>query len=337
MLHRVPDFYDNFHCIADKCTDSCCIGWEIDVDETTQKEYNSVKGSFARQLRENISDGHFILKEGNRCPFLNQNGLCDIYLNLGESALGDICREHPRFVEVYGDIKEQGVGLCCEEAVRLLLESNSCCLKFVERKINEQEDEMSNDVREVRDAIFVERENLFTILSQEEIPLNERLKMALEYGASAQGIEAPDKTATDLSREEILHQWIDVLGRGESFGPAWDIAYKRIKECCKPTPDIFSDRDGALIVSYLLFRYYAKSLFDGDSFGKVQFAIFFWLIQKEYGAILAGENPKVDARIAAIKLLSKQVEYSEEVMEILANEFENNNFFYISAFNKMLD
>ena len=37
--------------------------------------------------------------------------------------LCDICREHPRFYEWYGEYKDAGVGLCCEEAVRLLLES----------------------------------------------------------------------------------------------------------------------------------------------------------------------------------------------------------------------
>ena len=27
-----PDYYREFHCIADKCRHSCCIGWEIDID-----------------------------------------------------------------------------------------------------------------------------------------------------------------------------------------------------------------------------------------------------------------------------------------------------------------
>ena len=28
-----PEYYKQFKCIADKCTHSCCIGWEIDIDE----------------------------------------------------------------------------------------------------------------------------------------------------------------------------------------------------------------------------------------------------------------------------------------------------------------
>ena len=33
MLYVRPDFYDDFHCLAAACRHSCCVGWEIDVDE----------------------------------------------------------------------------------------------------------------------------------------------------------------------------------------------------------------------------------------------------------------------------------------------------------------
>ena len=39
MIIRKPDYYDRFQCIAGECSDSCCIGWEIDVDEERQEEY----------------------------------------------------------------------------------------------------------------------------------------------------------------------------------------------------------------------------------------------------------------------------------------------------------
>ena len=75
MIYRVPEYYSDFHCIADKCRDSCCIGWEIDVDPVTAAKYENISGSFGERLRENISDGCFILHEGDRCPFLNRNDL----------------------------------------------------------------------------------------------------------------------------------------------------------------------------------------------------------------------------------------------------------------------
>ena len=30
-----PVYYDDFRCIADKCPDSCCKEWEVQVDEKT--------------------------------------------------------------------------------------------------------------------------------------------------------------------------------------------------------------------------------------------------------------------------------------------------------------
>lgn len=408
MLLRTPDFYQKFHCIADKCTDSCCIGWEIDIDSATQEKYKAAENSpginraFAKKLHNSICDGHFVLTDGDRCPFLDKCGLCEIYKNLGEGALCDICREHPRFVEVYGDIKEQGIGLCCEEGVRLLLEESNAAnsaapsvaknaapknansaapiIQFVESEVDDIPDELPSDAREARNQIFAERDNMFAILSQREIPLNKRLQMLLEYAIEVSGIneevldndvgssaantpaEKCANNTTDIATNSVANTakirrtWIEILGKGESFGPAWDKAYKAISENGdinlndvekSRRAHIFSDEDGAKIVAYMLFRYYAKSLFDGDSLGKVQFAIFFWIVLREFGQELAGisesetpaADPKIktiDPRIAAVKLLSKQVEYSDEVMELLADAFADDEAFSVESFFKLL-
>ena len=31
----VPVYYEKFHCLADHCRRSCCIGWELDLDDDT--------------------------------------------------------------------------------------------------------------------------------------------------------------------------------------------------------------------------------------------------------------------------------------------------------------
>ena len=60
----VPNYFKEFKCIADKCKDCCCIGWEIDIDENTAQYYKSLKTDFGKELCQNISFGetnHFIL------------------------------------------------------------------------------------------------------------------------------------------------------------------------------------------------------------------------------------------------------------------------------------
>lgn len=364
MILRVPDFYFQFHCIADKCTDTCCTGWEIDIDQKTLDIYKGIstqKGSeFARKLLDNIEDGHFKLEPGDRCPFLRNDNLCEMICQLesngtdklenGESVLCDICREHPRFVEVYGDIMEKGLGLCCEEAARLLLSENDKPLAFVEYEIDDEPDNIPEDVREARDAIFAERKQMLDILADKSKALSERLLEILEFAEQSQyeGIDdkaTHPKTNNSLSDGAVKQTWIEILGEGESFGPTWDAAFERIARNGWPTQSesIFSDNDGERIVSYMLFRYYAKSLFDGDFLGKVQFAIYFWLILRTFGRTLAegaanihGVSAEVSQKINAIKLLSKQTEYSEEIMGILADNFYENPAFSTEEFRKMI-
>ena len=118
-----PSYWKEFRCIAAQCGDNCCIGWEIDIDSESGRFYRSVEGRFGERLNREIcnenGEAHFRL-HGERCAFLNHENLCDIILNLGETSLCQICAEHPRFYEWFGDVKEAGLGLCCEAAGRLI-------------------------------------------------------------------------------------------------------------------------------------------------------------------------------------------------------------------------
>lgn len=50
MIITKPDFYDSFKCRAGECTDSCCIGWEIDIDDETMRKYENENGSLSVKL-----------------------------------------------------------------------------------------------------------------------------------------------------------------------------------------------------------------------------------------------------------------------------------------------
>ena len=54
MILRVPEYYEKFSCIASRCKDSCCAGWEIDIDEDSYAYYNSVEGKFGKRLKESM-------------------------------------------------------------------------------------------------------------------------------------------------------------------------------------------------------------------------------------------------------------------------------------------
>ena len=50
MLYTIPDYYPSFECIADKCEDTCCAGWQIVIDKETLKKYTKVLYSQARLI-----------------------------------------------------------------------------------------------------------------------------------------------------------------------------------------------------------------------------------------------------------------------------------------------
>ncbi len=316
MILRKPDFYDQFKCIASRCSDTCCVGWEIDIDEATQEVYRKVAGAFGERLRANIEDGHFKLLPHDRCPFLDKDNLCEVYQNLGEDALCDICTEHPRFVEVYGDIMERGLGLCCEEAARLLLEGEGP-LTFTCEECDEPEDELDDDDRDVRDQVLGEREWMFETLADQGLPFAERLYKI--FGYTGENPFAPFESANAM---------FELLSKLESYGPDWDAALERIKariDSSEPIVDqgFFTENESCRLLTYLIYRHYAKCLFEGREQGKRQFALFFWNLARFFTKELAGDNPvfspspRTNTKINAVKILSKQLEYCQEIMEIV--------------------
>ena len=205
MKEVFPNYYEKFKCIADKCRHNCCIGWEIDIDEDTLFLYNSLEGEFADKIRDNI-DGeipHFVLGDGERCPFLNNSGLCDIITKLGEDAICDICFLHPRFRNFYDDFTETGLGLCCEEAARIILTENE---RFF---IDVPEHLKNND-------FFKERKEVFDILQDRSVTMYERLKnLGQKYGFEFQ-----------FSNEELYDFYMSL----ERLDESWESELKKLKD-----------------------------------------------------------------------------------------------------------
>ena len=168
-----PNFYDKFRCIASACSDTCCAGWEIDIDPDTRRFYESVQGEFGERLREQIDEmpegvSCFRLGEGDRCPFLTDDNLCEIIIELGEKALCEICREHPRFYEQVGDRMEMGLGLCCEEACRLLFEEKEP-ITFITTSIGDMPDVII--LPETGMEIYRLRDEAFRLVQDRSLPL----------------------------------------------------------------------------------------------------------------------------------------------------------------------
>ena len=207
MILRVPEYYDEFSCIASRCKDSCCAGWEIDIDDESYEYYRSVEGSFGDRLRESMfvaeAGGYrFKLKGPKRCAMLNDNNLCDLYTALGEEALCEVCTEYPRFSLVYGQVEQKALSLSCEEVGRILFgRTEPEQLIDIELPGDCEDDE--EDPQYVAFMEWVQKEAV-AILQNRELSITERTREFLAWCDRVQTIINYSQAKDDLS---ILEAW----------------------------------------------------------------------------------------------------------------------------------
>ena len=147
MRVTVPDYYENFHCLAGNCPHTCCEKWEVVIDEDSAAFYETVPGPLGGKLRTALKrdeDGDLCFPlNGGRCPFLDGENLCEIHKELGEAATSVTCQEHPRFTEDYGSFREVTLSASCPAANALLLGSEGP-LTFHTFETDEAEEEEMN-------------------------------------------------------------------------------------------------------------------------------------------------------------------------------------------------
>lgn len=319
MLFRRPCYYDEFQCKAERCTDNCCIGWEICIDEATAEIYKSIKGDFGKRLKENIdfsSEPSFILN-GERCPFLNEKNLCDIIINYGKEGLCQICRDHPRYFEWYGSTKEGGIGLSCEEGARLIL-SEACYADYYESEVDEEPD-IDFD-QKLFDTLFSLREQVFDILSDQSLPVETRF---CEILSLAEGIQLildgtpPTPHPFALSFEDTLRNAIPLLGQTEPIDEKWEGEFFSLKENAdklRLIPDKKEEKYLERLFAYFIWRYFLKSVFDRQVKDKISFAVF--SVTVIFALYKNQKEQSFEALLRSAVLYSKQMEYSEENLEL---------------------
>lgn len=128
MKYLILDDLNSFECIGSECTYTCCANWNISIDPKSTEYYHNVEGPLGEKLKKNIvvrnETNFFKLKEG-RCPFLNEQSLCDIYVNLGKDHMCTTCKVYPRKNWSYGDLTFIGKHISCPEIARILFTSPS--------------------------------------------------------------------------------------------------------------------------------------------------------------------------------------------------------------------
>ena len=162
------DFYDAFQCITDRCSITCCQEWKIEIDDNTDKKWNSLslQEDGKKTLRKYVGskDGSRVinLNSENKCPFLNKEKLCKLVLELGEDTLSKTCTIFPREIHEFDNRTEYSLVSCCPEVIDMLNNQEKIGFKMGEEFHCE-------------DTLYQIRQLLISIIQNTEYSLSESL------------------------------------------------------------------------------------------------------------------------------------------------------------------
>lgn len=320
----VPEYYNKFRCIAGECPDTCCVGWEVDIDPDTSEKYSAVSGELGDKIKKHLirdenGDELFSLCEGDRCPFLNNCNLCEIHMIAGEDFLSKTCKLFPRFFDDFGTFREMGLGFGCPEAARIMLQDEE---KF-NLILHEEHDGKSEDVDEAfLDKLISLRKEMFNILENKDLQLREKLTAVLFLADDFQK-KTDREFFADETQDRSFRDCIKILESMEYIKEERKEFLKKLKSEILPEKFFRKYQDDfEKLMKYYIFRYLLKAVYDYDVLTKVKYGIFACIV---IGRIYACfENPDFETRVKIMYSYSKEVEYSDMNMDFLDESLYNS-------------
>lgn len=410
MLLKTPDYYKDFRCIAGACKDSCCIGWEIDIDEDTKTYYEQVKGSFGESLRAHMVQADqedidpqtglcmtsFELSEGRRCPFLNEENLCDICIELGEEALSEVCTEYPRFtMEYFCDIekpytliREKCMALSCEEVGRLLFTKEEA-VKVETRELpdqdwmeedreeweSEEDEEENREEARLAGLLLQARDYAIQILQKRNLDLTNRIIAYIDFYSQIQQLlnenledEIPgliqswectgnqDKMGNSGEIEDIdpfrqpkramkdsFFARQEGYDKMEILDEEWRTCLLQMREWYTNTAETEihqtlrhlnqeiqgREYEQEHLLVYFTFRYMMRAVFDRNVLCHAQFTVVSFLTIRDMALVRFASRGHFTVQdcIDVVRIYSKEVEHSEENLDLLRDCFLYDEIF----------
>lgn len=363
MKIRVPEYFKRFACIASECTDSCCAGWEVDLDEEAYKWYMETPGPFGDRLRDSI----IVDEEGIRfrlinkdCPYLNKEKLCDIYIAIGEDKLCKTCTEFPRFQEEYGSLRERGISLSCPEAARLILyPSDKITFELTEN------DEMVSHYNDIDPQVYFHlisaRKEIFAVLQNRDYDIETRIKAALLYTKDVQkklgNMNSTKPMEEYLSkamqckkgdRIEYLRKYLEFSDTLENINKEWKVRIHHLLdnlEVCEENREAFMEYhkeweyEYEHLMVYFVYRYFLKAAFDKKALSKLKIGVVSYILLRELGIdrwLMDDREFTPAAQVDLMQMYSKEIEHSDYNMDTLWQQFEKNKMYSIEKLTGVL-
>ena len=308
MKIYAPEYYKKFKCIADRCQNSCCIGWDIYIDDETLEKYVSGEDEIIKNSIEDSEDGaRFIMGNDKRCPHLLSSGLCDMICRKGEGYLCEICREHPRFYNTFTDHIEAGLGLCCEEAARIILsETGNTELVYVD-----SDDSAEYASYPEEKELLDKRDRLIEILQIRDLSIEDRIEKAVD--------ELDIFFDTDHLYANSPTRWAVILKGLERLDPSWDDYLSDLLQYGNYDPIPSLDIPLEKLLIYFIYRHASGSIGEIDFSDYCHFAFVSYRVIKAMCNARIEKYGSIDFSVFAdiCRRFSAEIEYSDENMDFI--------------------
>lgn len=115
-----------FQCTGDKCPDTCCKGWGMQLDDVMYKRYRNEKEELLSAVV--VENAGRVMRRDPKTHYCIKfdSGLCGIHSKYGDEFLGDACFFYPRVTKKFGDdLHTMSATLSCPEIARIALYGDS--------------------------------------------------------------------------------------------------------------------------------------------------------------------------------------------------------------------
>ena len=351
MKRTYTDYYDDFVCIADKCPQTCCAGWQIEIDEDSLKRYRAKK-------IETVDFKHecFYQDKEKRCKNLNEQGLCKLILEHGEDILCNTCRLFPRHIEEFENVREYSLSISCPEVAQYLLKRKE---PVTYRTVEDDEvdtEEYDSEEQLVYIKLHSLREEFFKIVLNRTLSFAEKagriLAIARDFQDQIDDILMSEGDIDSVDVEGAIaadHQPLEITSADcyELFKvmKKWEYTGEEFKDVLKMTEKaLYKDRpqdeagpEKAMrdslssqgidwdilteqILHYFLYIYFCGSAYDEYYYGQAQLAIATCLHIKDFAMAHFKTNGTITPEnvIYFTYLYARELEHS--VPNVLATE-----------------
>ena len=266
------------------------------MDGETVARYGALEKKDRDEILSHLDgDGNIILCDGERCPFLRDDGLCRLIADHGDEYTSRICREHPRFYHRVGERVECGIGASCEEACRIILSSDNFDELYTAEHNVEIADETDLDT-------LSHREYIYSVLANKSVSYRAKLAEIKERYSLSDSLFAPE-------------HWNDLFSELEYLDEAHRELISVGKECGADELYPYFER----FFAYLVFRHMSVA----ESYDGLRARLGFCLLLLSVLENTAAFSDSTFENVCeAARVVSEEIEYSEDNTADLIFEFE---------------